>query len=49
MVGYGHEYTIPFDVFSLLIVLANIVTVHSFRVQRSGLRTKKALNTRSPR
>ena len=25
------------------------VTVHSFRVQRSGLRTKKALKTRSPR
>jgi hypothetical protein len=25
------------------------VTVHRFRVQRSGLRTKKALKTRSPR
>jgi hypothetical protein len=24
------------------------VTVHRFRVQRSGLRTKKALKTRSP-
>ncbi len=26
-----------------------IVTVHRFRVQRSGLRTKKGLKARSPR
>ena len=29
--------------------VAQKVTVHRFRVQRSGLRTKKALKTRSPR
>jgi hypothetical protein len=30
-------------------LLKKIITVHRFKVQRSGLRTKKALKSQSPR